>query len=49
MKKENEMMKEVYKAPFVEMLEVKVERGFENSPTEGPEAPGPTDSNNFTW
>jgi len=49
MKKENEIMKEVYKAPFIEMVEVRVERGFDDYGGTSPEAPGATDPTKFTW
>jgi len=49
MKKENEIMKEVYKAPFIEMVVVRVERGFDVTEDRSPEAPGATDPNKFTW
>jgi len=39
--------KEVYKAPVIEIVEVIVEQGFQNSPNLA--APGTRDTEEYTW
>jgi len=49
MKKENEIIKEDYKAPFIEMVEVRVEKGFGNSPSDPDSGADRDTPGSHTW